>query len=140
MTTDFNNKHSIRKFIYSHLSLKNPEKTLLALAKVIPSRIMDNIACIEKDGHIILITNETWLSWLKIRHHQIKQCLPSGYQLSITNKHHDPLERPKDLPAKLTMKKEDAEDLVRLSKQSKNPKLQQALAKLAKRKLDANLL
>ena len=62
------------------------------------------------------------------------------YQLSITNKHHDPLERPKDSPAKLTMKKEDAEDLVRLSKQSKNPKLQQALEKLAKRKLDTNLL
>lgn len=135
MTTDFSNKHLIRTFIYKHLSIKNPEKTLNALKKIIPARILDQITCIEKDRQIILITNETWLSWLKIRHHQIKKCLPNGCKLTITNKQHDPLIRPCAAPASLTMNKEDAEDLVRLSKNTKNPKLQQALEKLAKRGL-----
>ena len=135
MTTDFNSKHSIRKFIYNHLSLKNPEKTLTSLEKVIPSRILDHITCIEKEKQIILITNETWVSWLKIRHHQIKKCLPQGYNLTITGKHHELLTRPKATETQLTMKKEDAEDLERLSKKAQNPRLKEALKKLAKRKL-----
>lgn len=135
MTTDFNNKHLIRKFIYNHLSIKNPEKTLNSLKKIVPARILDQITCIEKERQIILITNETWLSWLKLRHHQIKKCLPNGFKLTITNKHHEPLARPKSTPAELTMKKADAEDLVILSKNAKNPKLQKALEKLAKRGL-----
>ncbi len=135
MTTDFNNKHLIRKFIYKHLSIRNPEKTLSSLKKIVPARILDQITCIEKDRQIILITNETWLSWLKLRHHQIKKCLPNGCKLTITNKHHEPLARPKSTPVELTMKQADAEDLVRLSKNAKNPKLQKALEKLAKRGL-----
>lgn len=135
MTTDFNNKHSIRNFIYRHLSIKNPEETLNALKKIIPARILDQITCIEKEQQIILITNETWLSWLKIRHHQIKKYLPNGYKLTITNKQHDPLTRPPSTPATLTMNKEDAEDLVRLSRKTQNTKLQKALEKLAKRGL-----
>ena len=140
MTTDFNNKQLIRNFIYSHLSLKNPEKTLKALEKVIPNRILDHIKCIEKDREIILITNETWLSWLKTRHHQIKQCLPNGSKLIISNIQHEPLERVSARPTQLTLSKEDAEDLVKLSEKQKNPKLQAALKKLAQRKLNSRLL
>ena len=83
MTTDFTQKQSLKQWINRHLSLKNPAKVKSKLSNVIPAHVLDHIEIILQDHQIILMTNETWYSWLKIRLQSIKSQLPKHLKLII---------------------------------------------------------
>ena len=129
MTTDFTQKQSLKQWINRHLSLKNPAKVKSKLSNVIPAHALDHIEIILQDHQIILMTNETWYSWLKIRLQSIKSQLPKHLKLIITLSHHEPLQRPALKPSQLSLNTEDAQHLQQLGENMDNPRLQKALIK-----------
>lgn len=135
MTTDFRNKHSLESMIFRHLSLKNPQDSIDLLRNTIPANILAEIECIRQGQKLMLITDETWLSWLKIRRQKILKCLPKNMQLVILPRFHESLKRPEPEPAELTLNQENAKDLNKLAEKQKNERLKNALQKIANKSL-----
>ena len=121
------------------LAIEQPKAVIDCLRSIVPEQALKHIEVYQHGQTLLLISDTTWLSWLKLNRQRLIQSLPKSLSIKILAKHHMQLTRhePKAID-KRTLVKDDAEALKAVGKHCGHERLEEAIKHLVGRHLKSD--